>query len=346
MDKYKKAIFDRYEKIKFGVHSDLLEKPTTAKLKDLCQRLFDTLSEDDKQVYIRFFKIDSLEYNRIKEFDNDRFRPIVRFLKGGAPPTNPVSVELIAILVGQDPRPIQKFRKLALTDENQMGSGALQRVVEDSITEREAEVDFVKDNDIDEDVFLQEASVNDETVTLEKEDILSEDISDNKIRSNSSVDDSQITKVEAIPQKYFTTGSSEKRKLANRLMLLFLGIASINVIFFALKGRFNENEGCMVWKGDHYEAVACDTQINTFAGNNIIALNKDLLMYQKKLNVSDTTSFFNADDSPKVWYGKLSNNRCEFFSYPGKHPETGKELKKTTHYIVEKYVKNKAAATP
>jgi hypothetical protein len=346
MDEYKKAIFDRYEKIKFDVHSDLLEKPTTAKLKDLCQRLFDTLSEDDKKIYIRFFKIDSLEYNKIKEFDNDKFRPIVRFLKGGVPPTNQVSVELIAILVGQDLRPFQKFRKLALTDEKQLDSGALQPIVDDSLTEREAEVDFIESHNIEEDVFLQEGSVNDETVTIEKENILNEDISINKTRFHSSVNESKIAKVEAIPQKYFTTGSSEKRKLANRLMLLLLGIASINVILFALKGIFVENEGCMVWRGDHYEAVACDTQINTFAGNSIIPLNKDLLMYQRKLNVSDTTTFFNADDSPKVWYGKLSNNRCEFFSYPGKHPETGKELKKTTHYIVEKYVKNKAAFTP
>lgn len=334
MDEYKKAIFNRYEKIKSDAHSDLLEKPTPAKLKDLCQRLFDALSEDDKKIYIRFFKIDSLEYSKIKEFDNDKFRPIVRFLKGGVPPINQISIELIAILVGQDPRPFQKFRKLALADETQPNDWPLQKDGMDDSAEEPADIDYTADY---ENVLLQEEPITYGANILEEDRLEGEEIADDPGVSNID-DELNSEKVEVIPQKYFITSSGEKRKQVNRLVLLLLGIASITVMLFVFKNILFEEGGCMVWKGDHYETVACDIQDNAFAGNSVVPLNKDLLMYQKKLTVSDTTTFFNADGTPCVWYGKTPGKDIEYFSYPGRHPETKKELTKISHYMVSKYI--------
>lgn len=43
--------------------------------------------------------------------------------------------------------------------------------------------------------------------------------------------------------------------------------------------------------------------------------------YLKKVTVSDTTTFFNPDKTPRIWYYKSGNSKLEFFTYRGEHPE-------------------------
>ena len=57
----------------------------------------------------------------------------------------------------------------------------------------------------------------------------------------------------------------------------------------------------------------------------------------KKINVSDTTTFFKGDKAI-IWYSKV-NGKPDFFNGPGYHPITGKGLKPVTIYIINKYVK-------
>ena len=93
----------------------------------------------------------------------------------------------------------------------------------------------------------------------------------------------------------------------------------------------------MQWTGDYYEKVDCIQEIKSL----------DLKPYDeiqfglKKINVSDTTSFFKLGE-PCIWYGKSVDGNYECFNIPGLHPETGKTLKPITQYIVDKYLlKNK-----
>ena len=95
----------------------------------------------------------------------------------------------------------------------------------------------------------------------------------------------------------------------------------------------------MVWRGDHYEEVPCDLQVKSFAGNKVIPIKKDLLMYQKKIIVTDTTAFFNADGTARIWYGKSAQKDYEYFTHPGKHPETNKDLKSISDYIIDNHIK-------
>ena len=93
----------------------------------------------------------------------------------------------------------------------------------------------------------------------------------------------------------------------------------------------------MQWTGDYYERVDCIQEINSLDVKPYDEIQFEL----KKINVSDTTSFFKVGE-PCVWYGKSVDGNYECFNIPGLHPETGKTLKPITQYIVDKYLlKNK-----
>lgn len=88
---------------------------------------------------------------------------------------------------------------------------------------------------------------------------------------------------------------------------------------------------CMYWNGNHYEEVFCDEWID---GKTIIAINQELKLL-RKIDFPDTLTVENA--LGKVWYVK-SNNKVEFFTHYGIHPENGKTLKPITRYIIKKYI--------
>ena len=97
---------------------------------------------------------------------------------------------------------------------------------------------------------------------------------------------------------------------------------------------------CMVWEKDHYRKVSCD-YITEDINQQIVPLDKETLYRMKKVTITDTTTFFNKDGSPKIWYGKSFYEEYEFFTSPGLHPETRETLKKITPYIVNKYIRSK-----
>ena len=132
--------------------------------------------------------------------------------------------------------------------------------------------------------------------------------------------------------------SLEKNGISKKAIigvLLFIGIAI--TVYFA-----SQKSDCMQWNRDHYDQIDCNTTSNEKMGfmlsNPVIKKNQDLLNNFKKIKISDTTSFFNKDGSPKVWYGKSFDNHFECFTMPGLHPETGETLKKITQYIIDKHL--------
>jgi len=91
---------------------------------------------------------------------------------------------------------------------------------------------------------------------------------------------------------------------------------------------------CMRWAGTSYVKAHCDETLHP--NTPVIPLNEQLLEYLHKIEVADTTTFFEAG-KPMVWYLKV-DGEIEFYSAPGNHPVSGKALKPVTSYIVEKYV--------
>lgn len=92
---------------------------------------------------------------------------------------------------------------------------------------------------------------------------------------------------------------------------------------------------CMYWAGSQYEKIDCNE--NLHPNVKIVSLNEQSLNYLHKIEVSETTIFFEAG-KPVVWYLKV-DGKIEFYSSPGNHPVNDKPLKPVTAYIVDKYVK-------
>ena len=124
-----------------------------------------------------------------------------------------------------------------------------------------------------------------------------------------------------------------KKKETNfkRVALFSLLILSVTGIS-AYVGFKNGEEKCMIWEDDHYIEISCT------GSNEEQKLNPYLLENLRKIQISDTTSFFK-NGAAQVWYDK-SDNRLEYFTAPGIHPQNGKTLKPVTSYIIDKYLRN------
>lgn len=111
-DDYLIAIRKQYEVAKQGLYSGYLIKPSPAQLRNLCLLLFQNkLNKSDEEIFILFFEgnEDGNLKKSIANFDVEKFRAIVNFLKGKSERTSAVSLNLIAVLVGFEPRPYAKF---------------------------------------------------------------------------------------------------------------------------------------------------------------------------------------------------------------------------------------------
>ncbi|MXS72688.1 hypothetical protein GSF70_15875 [Flavobacteriaceae bacterium W22] len=87
----------------------------------------------------------------------------------------------------------------------------------------------------------------------------------------------------------------------------------------------------MYWNKDRYMATD-----SSYLGPqiNVIPMNPGTFTYLKKITRPDTLNINNFKG--KVWYDK-SNNRVDFFTSFGRHPENGKTLKEATDRIIENY---------
>lgn len=94
-------------------------------------------------------------------------------------------------------------------------------------------------------------------------------------------------------------------------------------------GRAGSN--CMYWNDFKFIEIDCqETPLNKI----VRGTDKSLLINFKKITRTDTLT---EDHEDKVWYSKI-NNRVEFFTMPGTHPEKlDRHLKPATKYILKKY---------
>lgn len=87
----------------------------------------------------------------------------------------------------------------------------------------------------------------------------------------------------------------------------------------------------MYWNGERY--IGTDSSFIR-PGLTIVAMNKHDFIYFKKIMRKDTLTDLNA--AGKTWYSKY-NNEVEFFTADGVDPDTGRELRRSTSWIIFKY---------
>ena len=113
-DSYQRDVLAKYKNEKGGEMSVYLTQPTPSQIKEACLALLEKRkSKNDQKILNRFFQFEN-EENRSREiqnFDGDKFKPIVNFLKGGVKKTRVKNIELISWLIDFEPRPCQEYLK-------------------------------------------------------------------------------------------------------------------------------------------------------------------------------------------------------------------------------------------
>ncbi|WP_310556810.1 hypothetical protein [Flavobacterium sp.] len=263
----------KYEIEKTEEYSSYLSKPTPASLRDLCNILDNSkISPIDKEILNKFYTID--------KFDIDKFRPICNFFKGKTEVPQQSIVDVMALLVNFQSRPLGKYLKK-------------------------------------EDIINELAIGNIEETLNKKEDFKNQIQKSNGLLEN---------------QKKQSWIQKNKLKVGVFFIILFSG--------FVTKQVFFSTKECMIWKDNHYEAIACDETPTSGYGlisSSNIKREDYLIDNFQKIEITKNTIFFK-NGRPCVWYGKSLEGNLEYFSYDGRHPETGKTLKEITPYMIEEHI--------
>lgn len=122
IEDYKKEILKRFKEEEKGRLAGYEANLTSSSIKKACLYLCNIRnSESDIAILRSFFEIDrypELELHEIiKKTDEDKFKPIWKFLKGETKRTSNTRLDLIAWLIDFNPRPSQVFRSGNVIDE-------------------------------------------------------------------------------------------------------------------------------------------------------------------------------------------------------------------------------------
>jgi hypothetical protein len=297
LEDYKEAIKAKYEEEKSGDYASFLINPSRAKLRDLCIILFtENSTSDDLRIFRNFFGFDFRDgiSTELKK-QTDKFRPLETFFKGETDLTDISGIDLAAILVRYNKRPIHRFLKL--TD----NTIVLEEKTSYSIVDKNVNFNFEED----------------------KENRTAVVIPNNPIKK---------TFLPRLSLQQFQQQTISVPQFFKALVLLMVVLAS----FYGIKELFFPAKDCMQWSNDHYELVDCSSSVQGISSRNeIIPIKKEELDL-KKIKVTQQTPFFQ-NNKAIVWYCK-KNDKIEYFSASGFHPENGKPLKPISQYIIDKYI--------
>ena len=144
------------------------------------------------------------------------------------------------------------------------------------------------------------------------------------------------SKIKTLPQnKPAITFKSKEKSILDRYKKEVIGffiLVFFLILLIIYKTSVNDSETCILWKGHHFQKSEC--AIKNTIDNSIYNINIDKF---KKITVTKETSFF-INDHVQIWYGKSTKGKMEYFTQRGVHPETLKELRPITKYIINKYI--------
>ncbi|CAA0246190.1 hypothetical protein [Tenacibaculum maritimum] len=119
------------------------------------------------------------------------------------------------------------------------------------------------------------------------------------------------------------------QKRINKLVIASSILFSLLCSFLMYQINSTHTTTCIVWKGNHFEKTSCHTP--NAIDNEIYAIN--IKRFRKIKVIKGKTTFFK-EGKAIVWYGKNKVGSIDFFTMRGIHPETKKELKLVTRYIL------------
>ncbi|KAF2333695.1 hypothetical protein [Flavobacterium daemonense] len=254
IEDYRKAIKAKYEKEINGEYSNNLSSPTTANLRNLCIKRFESnTNKDDLSAFEYFFNFpfDKDKKNLFGEDELNKLESVKRFFLGRTEKPAEDTIQLAAILVDLQPRPFNKFKKL----------------IDQEDLELINELRLTNNSD-------KEDSSNSLKVQAESEDF-------NVLKTDYVTEERNSESKKSIKRnKYFEKLFNRSKPTMITTAVIFCLIAA--TIYFAFIKKH-----CMQWSEDHFDVVDCN--VKTENQNKIIPYDGNLLEF-KKIRVCDTTT--------------------------------------------------------
>lgn len=133
--------------------------------------------------------------------------------------------------------------------------------------------------------------------------------------------------------------SEESEKRNKKILFIVLFIAAVVSITLWIVFSKNGEKLCLVWKVNRFESAECSS-ISESESSISVNPNEwgDKYKNFRKIEVTQSTTFFDKSGKPVVWYSKRNGN-YNFFNEPGHHPLTGKKLQPINQSVIEDYFK-------
>lgn len=316
---YKQTVLETYLKKKaVNTLSLRLQHPTPASIKEeLIQYLNERFDpKRDEQVLELFFghQESVTAYAKVvKKGGIDKFKPVIKFLKGLTDNPDDKQVHLAALLIDFKERPYEFGKEYSVKEEN-----------DSSVEGGEVpQAEVIKDNEVTKN---DGGIIEDLGVNLESEETTGE-------KPVKALDEIKGGMGIEPKRPFFLKTINKKKSVFILLLILFFGSMG-----FVIKNLADNKTGkpCMYWKGDHYEAIACD--IKLAADIDKIALDTFLLKNFKKITREDTIT---ARSIGKIWYLKHQKT-FDYFTAKGAHPIYKRKLSRLTQYIYDQELKSKS----
>jgi hypothetical protein len=296
-------------KKKDGALSRYLNNPTTANLKRECLSVYDKrYTPEDDNILSLFFNIDEITNDfrkNILDVSVGSFRALSNHLKGSQAKTHERNTELLAWLIDFKPRPSIRFYKLNTPDKKQ-------------------KVDI-------------ESRPNTPAILSLNLSIYQKDTKYNFSHPPYAID--QFEKIKNKPKKASDKFNKlleffSKKKTRNITVATFL-VAGATLAGIVISEPPPDKQ-CMYWTGERYQPILCSQK----AGNTpIIAIDTFKVTNLKRITRPDTLTKFSLG---KVWHITIERDSVQFYTSGGNYPlNSGKELKLSSHYILNKYAFSK-----
>lgn len=293
-----------WEKKSEGALAQRLMSPTAANIKDECLFVSTTRFEKkDSRMLADYFGVENEEQlivRAIKKCHRDRFKALYNYLIGESKKTDPANIILLAWLMDFEDRPYNaEIYDRKLREKERTGNSQEDR----RLTEN---MEIAGDDEVMGKAFKHQG------------------------RNKDAISDLQKVKRRWPIIIWF---QNNRQKAA---FFFFGSFAAISIGFYLVidKGKLSADDrqqGCMMWVGDHYVQVDCNSK---HGDTVLLALDQDRLKNFKKVMLPDTITLYSEN---KLFYSK-KNNLIECYTKSGRHPvDQERWLKPLSRNIIIKY---------
>lgn len=294
--------------------------PSPANIRDECAAVYQTrFSRKDLETLKLFFDIqdESKGVRAIEKVELSKLRPLSIFLnavmEGRERNTSPRNIQLLGWLLDFQPRPFDSQHDYTVEYIETVAESNEPTLVDavDSVTIRDRTTDSSEKPGQPIILLLDNSEVKAQT--------------SEKVEPGFSFNNT-IQRIQ--------TWLGKRKKTVLQAGSVALLVFATTAMYFNNKTSVLDNRECMLWTGDNFELIPCDSNVRGFKEPR----NDDRLRNMHRITRPDTIT---KKHLGQIWYRKRGGGRIDFFTMGGRDPLDPKaELHQLTEHITNKYLAN------